>query len=571
MTEQGPDGRTGRHCVLVTGMHRSGTSAAARVLNLLGAMLPEHLVGEDDGNPLGHWEPARVVELNDALLNEVAQGWDDVAAIDWDNVPADWFARAVASACGVLDAEYPTAPLFVVKDPRISRLLPVWRAAFDRLGITLSLLHCLRDPLEVAQSLQSRDGLSLPYALLLLARYTLDCQTHGDGLRRTSLAYADLLDDWRAAVADLEVALKLTLPVTDEAAAAITAFLTPTMRHHRRAGADTLPTAVAAIFVAVQNGDANPARLGDLSEALDARAADPNLLRQEIAARARRARRTRLEIAELRGYIGTIQPEVEQLRAMLSGQAREVGLVDIGPAVQAALVNPLDGLKQDLRGEIAAVKEALATPLAAIDGTVTRAISELEQDLRGETTALRQSFSAPFAAVESAIGAIADRIGALQRDAATHQAEIRLHEDRASLLTEALERARAETADALARIDALETARGRLDAEITVARQERDAAEAQARALVGAEEELLALRDAYGGLVEAQLRLQAELAAARQELITTERRADRLATDLHNVTRNSSTSLDRPASFGRATAWYALADTSFDREKEKTK
>ena len=52
-------------CILVVGMHRSGTSALTRVLNLLGAELGEGLMAPAPGNPGGFWEKREVADLND--------------------------------------------------------------------------------------------------------------------------------------------------------------------------------------------------------------------------------------------------------------------------------------------------------------------------------------------------------------------------------------------------------------------------------------------------------------------------------------------------------------------------
>ena len=57
-----------RMALLVVGMHRSGTSALTRVLSLAGASLPKRLYNETIGNPTGHWEPARMIEINDEML-----------------------------------------------------------------------------------------------------------------------------------------------------------------------------------------------------------------------------------------------------------------------------------------------------------------------------------------------------------------------------------------------------------------------------------------------------------------------------------------------------------------------
>ena len=50
--------------VLVPGMHRSGSSAVARVLGLLGHELPRTLIKDNASNRRGHWESEPVVRLN---------------------------------------------------------------------------------------------------------------------------------------------------------------------------------------------------------------------------------------------------------------------------------------------------------------------------------------------------------------------------------------------------------------------------------------------------------------------------------------------------------------------------
>ncbi|MFL0671120.1 MAG: hypothetical protein ACJLS3_06765 [Erythrobacter sp.] len=51
--------------ILILGMHRSGTSACTRVLNLLGCSLPPETYGKGPGNENGHWESIAAVTLND--------------------------------------------------------------------------------------------------------------------------------------------------------------------------------------------------------------------------------------------------------------------------------------------------------------------------------------------------------------------------------------------------------------------------------------------------------------------------------------------------------------------------
>ena len=77
-----------RICLLVLGMHRSGTSAMTRVISLLGADLPKTLLGEGLGNEAGHWEPAPLVTHHDWLLEQLASRWDDWRKLDPAAFPA---------------------------------------------------------------------------------------------------------------------------------------------------------------------------------------------------------------------------------------------------------------------------------------------------------------------------------------------------------------------------------------------------------------------------------------------------------------------------------------------------
>ncbi len=63
--------------IVVLGMHRSGTSAVTRVLNLLGADVgpAADLIAEYD-NPSGHWENKTLTACNDRILAAFGRSWD---------------------------------------------------------------------------------------------------------------------------------------------------------------------------------------------------------------------------------------------------------------------------------------------------------------------------------------------------------------------------------------------------------------------------------------------------------------------------------------------------------------
>src|SRR4051812_29383690 len=73
------------HSMFVLGMHRSGTSAIARVLNFMGAyvgetqdLMPPHA----RDNPAGYWERRELVIAHDNFLHATGHAWDRVAGFD---------------------------------------------------------------------------------------------------------------------------------------------------------------------------------------------------------------------------------------------------------------------------------------------------------------------------------------------------------------------------------------------------------------------------------------------------------------------------------------------------------
>ena len=56
----------------------------------------------------------------------------------------------------ILLREFGNSPLFVVKDPRICRLVRLWRQVLRRSGAKFAPVLTIRNPLEVAASLNSR-------------------------------------------------------------------------------------------------------------------------------------------------------------------------------------------------------------------------------------------------------------------------------------------------------------------------------------------------------------------------------------------------------------------------------
>ena len=227
--------------ILIAGMHRSGTSAVARTLSLLGCDLPKTLMPAGRGNEAGHWESQAIMKLNDELLESAGSAWHDWGAFnpDWYNSPVIDAFRERAQAA--LESEFGASSLFVVKDPRMCRLLRFWVEAVEAFGATPLVVLPIRSPLEVAASLEARDGFDPSVAQLLWLRHVLDAEAASREVKRSFLRYDELLSQWQVVTDRLGDELGISWPRRSAAVEMqIEDFLSPTQRHHEEKDANVL-------------------------------------------------------------------------------------------------------------------------------------------------------------------------------------------------------------------------------------------------------------------------------------------------------------------------------------------
>ncbi|HEX9366559.1 MAG TPA: sulfotransferase [Vicinamibacterales bacterium] len=137
--------------VLVLGMHRSGTSVATEILGKLGLWIgtEQHLIGASQYNPRGHFELLAGVELDNDVLRQAGGTWDHPPAIESVDALAPTIRPEVETWFGGRSA-------LAFKDPRLCLTLPVWIPALA--GFDVRIVHVVRDPLAVAQSLVTRNA-----------------------------------------------------------------------------------------------------------------------------------------------------------------------------------------------------------------------------------------------------------------------------------------------------------------------------------------------------------------------------------------------------------------------------
>lgn len=161
--------------VIVTGMHRSGTSTVARLVEAFGLSIGHGpFMPAAPDNPRGFFERADVADFNDAWLARLGGAWWAPPATDPD-LWRQLDEASLRSARAELDLFQPDAAPWFSKDPRTALLLPLW----DRLALREHpVIVCVRAPTEVAVSLGLRNGLSPRRALGLWVAYTAAAIRH---------------------------------------------------------------------------------------------------------------------------------------------------------------------------------------------------------------------------------------------------------------------------------------------------------------------------------------------------------------------------------------------------------
>ena len=230
--------------VLVLGMHRSGTSAVTRLVNLLGpsTCVDEDLLMGTETNTKGHWESKSLYEFNERLLADMGCTW-------WHPPTRDVLARwergldgaRFDEAGALFERAHPSGP-WVWKDPRTCVTLSFWRRVL--VGPVCGIV-VFRNPLDVARSLEHRDYIQSELGLALWMRYSRLLLEQSRGMPVMVSYYDDILEDpetfsegVRAFLADLGMAVA---PDIDRSAAR--EFIDPSLRHSAHDLTDLGPTA----------------------------------------------------------------------------------------------------------------------------------------------------------------------------------------------------------------------------------------------------------------------------------------------------------------------------------------
>lgn len=217
-----------RSPICIAGMHRSGTSMVARLLQACALFLgpDEELMQPSSANPEGYWENRHFVNVNEGIMAQFGGWWGSPPSF-----PARWeFTPEIDSLFGEAEelvGRFRGHNSWGWKDPRNSLTIPFWR----RLIPDLKVVVCVRNPLEVARSIVLRgDPTSASLFQLWLTYYrqllsavpsTHRIVTHYQSYFKNARAEVQRVSDW------------LDLQVSDETVDRACAHVSAGLRHHQ--------------------------------------------------------------------------------------------------------------------------------------------------------------------------------------------------------------------------------------------------------------------------------------------------------------------------------------------------
>lgn len=206
-----------REIIVVLGMHRSGTSAITRSLDLLGVDLGDSLHPAAADNPKGFWEDKECLQINEDLLALLNSSYDKLA-FTWNSfkdLPQINLLRLKAAQ--LIESKLRmTAGTWGFKDPRTCRLLSFWQEVFSITNCKVSYIIAVRNPASIADSLESRNAIPAEKSYLLWLQHILPAVLQTKGENRVIVDFDEFLDSPYKQLCRIATVLGLKVPTQED-------------------------------------------------------------------------------------------------------------------------------------------------------------------------------------------------------------------------------------------------------------------------------------------------------------------------------------------------------------------
>ncbi len=181
--------------VVILGMGRSGTSAVTGMFASAGFFVgqKQDLMPAAEANPAGHWENMRIYQANERILSRLGGSWFDPPSAVAQLAASEWAVPALRTEVERIVEQAHGVPV-AIKDPRIGVMTALWH---QLIADNLHPVLVVRDPVEIAFSLDRRDGMPPALALSAWELHMAALLDYLDGRIVTVAPYAQLIEDFR--------------------------------------------------------------------------------------------------------------------------------------------------------------------------------------------------------------------------------------------------------------------------------------------------------------------------------------------------------------------------------------
>ena len=182
-----------KKCILIYGMHRSGTSTLAGLLKILGIDLGKELLDAKKENPKGFFENKKIYQLNEEILNTIELSWHQLNLYqsECSYIPVKFKPKFKS----IIRQEFCSGEIFAIKDPRLALLGSFYETCLNELNFNINRLYIDRDNLEVARSINKRNNFKLSYGYALSLAYKRKIEDTINGKSCYNLKFDKLLSE----------------------------------------------------------------------------------------------------------------------------------------------------------------------------------------------------------------------------------------------------------------------------------------------------------------------------------------------------------------------------------------
>ena len=219
-----------RECVVVLGMHRSGTSVLSGLVSIQGFYLGADEMPVHEDNPKGYFENMKVWKLNQSILEAYNTSWDNYS-FSTDQISLSDLDKYETKACEIIKQEFGSVKRIFLKDPRMCLLFPLWENVLTKMGYKIKVILAYRSPMEVAHSLKSRNEVPTEKSLMMWSHHFFQAE-------KTSRQHPRILVRYDTDIRELDIFCNklgefLGVDVDDDVLTRSNELYSPKLKHHQ--------------------------------------------------------------------------------------------------------------------------------------------------------------------------------------------------------------------------------------------------------------------------------------------------------------------------------------------------